>query len=74
MTTIGPIDQHPSPGTRKVLFCGDTVTFTLILPAPAAGSAGVRTNIGRAAVTRREIRRAVDRGEAPLGRAGSTFP
>ncbi len=67
MTIRDDIIQHPSPGARKVLFRGDTLAFDLILKDSEKGSAWLRTNIGNAATTRKEIIAEVDRGEAPMG-------
>jgi len=49
------VTQTPHPGTRFRKFRGDTVTFTLADPPGGTGSAFLRTNIGWAAVRRREI-------------------
>ena len=60
--------QEPAPGTRTVVFRGDTVTFTLTLKKPQKGTAWIRTNIGHGNITRKEIIRQVDDNENPLGR------
>ncbi len=44
-----------------MLVRGDTVRFTLALPESDRGSAWLRTNLGRATTTRREIIQAVER-------------
>ncbi len=68
------LTQNPVPGARVVKFCGDTVTFTLGLAHPENGTAWVRTNIGRAAIIRREIIRQVDKEQTPLGRGWFDIP
>jgi starch synthase (maltosyl-transferring) len=69
------VHQSPAPGTRRVLFQGDTVTFTLEVSAAAGpGTAWVRTNIGNGLVARSETIREVEAGEAPLGRDWSDLP
>jgi predicted glycogen debranching enzyme len=60
--------QTPAPGTSRVFFCGDTLRFTLTAGGGLRGSAWIRTNIGYAGITRREIIRNVDFKETPLGR------
>ncbi|MBT3294574.1 MAG: glycogen debranching protein [Verrucomicrobia bacterium] len=51
-----PLTQTPHPGTRFRRFRGDTVTFTLAgSSAGGTGAAFLRSNIGWAAVRRREI-------------------
>ena len=68
MTTADWLHQDPPPGKKLLFFSGDTVTFTLALNRPQRGSAWLRTNIGYAGITRREIIREVHRQETPLGR------
>ncbi|PIF02860.1 MAG: glycogen debranching protein [Desulfococcus sp.] len=63
----GGLKQTPEPGRRLLRFRGDLVTFELCLPEPVAGSARLRTNLGRAAAARREIIREVLLDEPPLG-------
>ncbi|WP_035257984.1 amylo-alpha-1,6-glucosidase [Desulfatirhabdium butyrativorans] len=55
MSVSRHLRQIPAPGERRVAFAGDTQSFRLTLDMPAMGSAWVRTNIGHAAVIRREI-------------------
>jgi len=57
-----------------VRFRGDTQKFTLTLSDSCRGNAWIRTNIGRADITRREIIRETDRGEPPLGRDWFDIP
>ena len=68
------IQQIPEPGQQMVLFRGDTVTFDLSLPAGSDGSAWLRTNIGHAAVTRREIIRHTEQDIPPLGQDWFDIP
>ena len=66
--------QKPSPGTRMVKFCGDTVEFELNLPYAQNGTAWVRTNIGHGKIIRKEIIDHVQTGQTPLGRAWFDIP
>jgi hypothetical protein len=59
--------QDPAPGTRTVKFRGDMITFTLVLAQPCSGTAWVRTNIGHAKESRREIIREVEQDQTRLG-------
>ena len=68
MTTSDWLHQEPEPGKKLLRFSGDTVTFTLSLNQPRKGTGWLRTNIGYADITRREIIRMVHRQETPLGR------
>jgi len=60
--------QDPSPGSRCLVYSGDTLTFRLSLSEPIQGSAWIRTNLGYAAISRKERIRQVDQEETPLGR------
>ena len=66
--------QDPAPGTHILIFRGDTRTFKLSLSHPGKGNAWLRTNIGYAQITRREITRKVDKDEPPLGRDWFDIP
>ncbi len=68
MTTSDWLHQDPQPGKKLLRFSGDTVTFTLTLDRPRNGAGWLRTNIGYADVTRKEIIREVHHQETPLGR------
>ncbi len=57
-----------------MLVRGDTVRFTLALPESDRGSAWLRTNLGRATTTRREIIQAVERDQAPLAHDWHDLP
>jgi hypothetical protein len=63
------IVQFPPPGESRVVYCGDCVTFILKLPAKTRGTAWVRTNLGAAAVSRKEIILRVEQDEIKLGGA-----
>lgn len=63
------IVQFPPPGESRVVYCGDCVTFTLKLPTKTRGTAWVRTNLGSAAVSRKEIILRVEQDEIKLGGA-----
>ncbi len=63
------ITQYPEPGRAILMFCGDCVTFTLSVPADVEGDAWIRTNLGKANVSRKEITDQVDKGEIPLNEA-----
>ncbi|TSA56888.1 MAG: glycogen debranching protein [Planctomycetaceae bacterium] len=66
--------QDPAPGTRILMFRGDTRTFTLSLSHPEKGGAWLRTNIGHAQIARNEIIREVNHDEPPLGRDWFDIP
>ena len=61
--------QFPPPGASRVMYCGDCVTFTLMLPTKNRGRAWVRTNLGFAAVSRKEIIHRVEKDEIKLDEA-----
>ncbi len=77
-----PLYQTPIPGTRILLHRGDIIHFSLTLdPAQrsegrswAGGNAWIRTNIGRARITRQEVIREVENKEPPLGRDWFDIP
>ncbi|MGD9384233.1 MAG: glycogen debranching protein, partial [Desulfobacterales bacterium] len=62
------VSQDPAPGTRILIFRGDTRTFNLSLSQPVKGTAWLRTNIGHARTARQEIIRKVENDKPPLGR------
>jgi predicted glycogen debranching enzyme len=74
MNNSDRIIQNPAPGTRVLLFRGDTKIFTLSLPREENGSAWLRTNIGHAGIARQEIIREVLNDEPPLGRDWFDIP
>jgi len=66
--------QDPAPGTRLLMFRGDTLTFTLFLSHSEKGCAWLRTNIGHAQITRDESIREVNHDDPPLGRDWFDIP
>lgn len=66
--------QNPVPGTRILMFRGDTRSFILSLSYPQDGSAWLRTNIGHAKTARREIIREVENDLPLLGRDWFDLP
>jgi len=63
------IQQTPLPDTHMLMFRGDTCTFTLSLSSPYTGKAYLRTNLGQAQVSRKEMIQEVCKGTPPVGRA-----
>lgn len=68
------LTQSPAPGKHLLRFCGDLVSFSLSVPAEMEGTAFVRTNLGHAHITRREIIRQVEYNEPLLGRDWFDIP
>ncbi len=66
--------QTPGPGTRLLMFRGDTITFTLSVPSDEKGTAWLRSNIGNAKIARQEIIREVLYDDPPLRRDWSDIP
>ena len=66
--------QTPNPEEFLLKWRGDTLTVTLELDSPRTGRAAFRTNIGRAAVRRREIIDETEKGLTPLARAWTDIP
>lgn len=69
METTLFVTQTPPAGESRLLFCGDCITLTLTLSAQVPGRAWVRTNVGSAGVSRREIIRRVEGNEIKLDEA-----
>jgi hypothetical protein len=67
MSIIDKLIQDPAPGTRIVKFRADMMTFTLGLVQPLNGTAWLRTNIGHAILSRRDINRKVEHNKTHLG-------
>lgn len=63
------ITQTPEPGRSMVMFCGDTITFTLRMSQNLMGDAWIRTDLGRASVSRQEIVDRIDKNEIELNEA-----
>lgn len=61
-----PLTQSPLPGESRVVYCGDCITFTLRLSTKISGKAWVRTNLGSADISRKEIIRRVEKNEIKL--------
>lgn len=66
--------QTPSCDSFLQKWQGDILTVTLELGEPRAGRAALRTNLGAAAVRRREIIAETERGVTPLAEAWSDAP
>ena len=66
--------QDPAPGAHCLRFKGDTLVFSLSLPEDLKGNAWIRTNLGHAKVTRREIIDEVCCGEPRLQRDWFDIP
>jgi predicted glycogen debranching enzyme len=74
MNIVNSFQQQPAPGSHRLCYQGDCVTFTLTLDTPRTGRAWLRTNVSHAATQRREIIARVDRGAPPLGRDWFDLP
>jgi starch synthase (maltosyl-transferring) len=74
MDNLNWVIQDPAPGTRILIFRGDTRAFKLSLSHPRKGSAWLRTNIGHAQTARGETIRKVDNDKPPLGRDWFDIP
>ena len=66
--------QHPSPGRRLLMFRGDTRCFTLVVSGSKSGKAWLRTNIGAAAIARKEVIEQVRYAQPALGRDWFDIP
>ena len=71
---MGTLRQTPAPEDFLLKWRGDTLTVTLELDSPRKGRAAFRTNIGRAAIRRREIIDETEKGLTPLARAWTDIP
>ncbi len=67
-------NQTPLPGTHRLAFQGDTITFSLNIPGNEQGNAWVRTNIGHAAASRREVIEKAQKSISPLGKDWFDIP
>jgi|GEM_PF-60422 len=63
------ITQKPDPGRAMVMFCGDSISFTLTVSKHLDGDGWIRTDLGRGAVSRREIINRIDQDEISLNEA-----
>lgn len=68
------LQQNPEPGSFHLRWAGDTFAATLKLDAPRPGRAVFRTEIGGAAVARRETVEQNDLGATPLERQWRDVP
>jgi len=68
------LSQNPLPGHRLLRFRGGVQRFRLELDRPRDGTAFLRTNIGHARESRREIIQWVEADEERLGRAWYDVP
>ncbi|MBW2707827.1 MAG: glycogen debranching enzyme N-terminal domain-containing protein [Deltaproteobacteria bacterium] len=66
--------QDPAPGACRLRFRGDVLVFSLSLPKDLKGNAWIRTNLGHAKVSRREIIDEVCCGEPRLQRDWFDIP
>ena len=63
------LTQIPVPGESRVMYGGDCLTFELRLSKKTEGRAWVRTNLGSAAVSRREVISRIEKNEIKLDEA-----
>ncbi len=66
--------QTPAPGSSRVKFRGDRVSFSLELAENVSGDAWIRTTLGNVQTSRTEIIQAVLADEPLLGRAWYDIP
>ena len=66
--------QSPAPDAALLKWRGDALEVTLSLPRPVDGRAFLRTDIGGAAVSRREIIDSTEKAVTPLARAWRDLP
>ncbi|MFW6236784.1 MAG: hypothetical protein ACOC3F_00170, partial [Desulfosudaceae bacterium] len=66
--------QTPAPGTQRLMFRGDTITFTLAFAQAVQGRAWIRTTIGHAATARRTVINQVLHDIQPLGEEWYDIP
>lgn len=63
------LTQIPYPGESRVMYGGDIITFELKLSKKIPGKAFVRTNLGSATISRREIISRIEKNEIKLDEA-----
>ena len=68
------LTHSPAPGLHRVMFRGDSITFTLSLFEDRPGQAWLRTNLAHGDIIRREIIRAVAKSEPILARDWYDLP
>lgn len=66
--------QTPAPESFLLKWRGDTLAVTLTVDPPRKGRAAFRTNLGHAAVRRREIIDETEEGVTPLAKAWTDIP
>lgn len=66
--------QTPAPESFLLKWRGDTLAVTLAVDPPRKGRAAFRTNLGHAAVRRREIIDETEKGVTPLAKAWTDIP
>ena len=74
MSQDNPVIQDPSPGKRLLIFQGDTRCFTLVVSDSKSGRAWLRTNIGAAAMARKEVMEQVRYAKPAMGRDWFDIP
>jgi starch synthase (maltosyl-transferring) len=68
------LTHSPAPGLHRVMFRGDSITFTLSLSEDRPGQAWLRTNLAHGDIIRREIIQAVAKSEPILARDWYDLP
>ena len=66
--------QTPAPKSFLLKWRGDALAVTLTVDPPRKGRAAFRTNLGHAAVRRREIIDETEKGVTPLAKAWTDIP
>ncbi len=74
MADLPEVTQDPGTGSAAVYFCGDCICFILSLSYDMPGKAWVRTNLGQAAIARREIMDRVERNDIALEKGWYDIP
>ncbi|OQY51797.1 MAG: transmembrane fusion protein [Desulfobacteraceae bacterium 4572_89] len=69
MGTFPEITQLPLPGESRVMYCGDCLSFKLTLSFGVKGKAWVRTNLGSAGISQKEIIGRIEKNEIKLDEA-----
>ncbi|MCF6249033.1 MAG: glycogen debranching enzyme N-terminal domain-containing protein, partial [Desulfobacula sp.] len=68
------LNQIPNPGAARVLYCGDSIAFTLELSPQTKGRAWIRTNLGTSDIARKEIIDRIEKNEIKLDQAWHDIP
>ncbi|MCP4024590.1 MAG: transmembrane fusion protein [Desulfobacteraceae bacterium] len=69
MDTLPNVTQDPVPGESMVWYCGDCIRFVLTLSHKSEGEGWIRTNLGSAAISRKETIKRVEKSEIKLDEA-----